>query len=247
MRVQLRPVAVALLALSSTTAFAADSSARDACADAARALVRQQTQWEESSRSFGAPDVLHWRAYDGTRGRCRLDGQGRVVEVRVDRWGREEIEVWPPDSPSGITEERGYDREGGDFESFRTSSLGECQDACLRDPRCRAYSFSSLQARCWLKDRVPPSRPDREMVTGVRSGGNGGGPVSQLTEEWNSDRRGGDYRSFRTDRLGLCQEACRDEARCRAYTFDPRAAVCYLKDRVGPAFALEGRVSGYKP
>lgn len=235
----------ALIAATTAPAFA--QSARDACADAARALVRQQTTWEEGSRSFGAPDVYYWRAYDGTQGRCRLDDRGRVVEVRVDRWGREEIEVWPPDAPSGITEERGYDREGGDFESLRTSSLGECQAACLRDPRCRAYSFSSLQARCWLKDRVPPSRPDREKVTGVRSGGAGGGPFSSLTEEWNSDRRGGDYRSFRTDRLELCQEACRDEARCRAYTFDPRAAVCYLKDRVGPAFSLEGRVSGYKP
>jgi hypothetical protein len=242
-----RPLVAALIVTVAAPALCAAQSAREACADAARALVRQQTSWEESSRAFGAPDVLYWRAWDGTRGRCRLDERGRVVEVRVDRWGPEEVEVWPPDgTPSGITEERGYDREGGDYQSIRTSSLGECQAACLRDPRCRAYSFSSLQARCWLKDRVPPARPDREKVTGVRRGWDGetgGGP---LTEEWNFDRRGGDYRDFRTDRLAICQEACRDERRCRAYTFDPRESVCYLKDRVGPAFEIPGRVTGVK-
>jgi hypothetical protein len=248
MRPPLHPLAAALLVALATPSIAAAQSAREACADAARALVRQQTSWEESSRSFGAPDVLYWRAWDGTRGRCRLDERGRVIEVRIDQWGREEIEVWPPGgTPSGITEERGYDREGGDFQSIRTSSLGECQAACLRDPRCLAYSFSSLQERCWLKDRVPPSRPDREKVTGVRSDPGGGPGAGSLTEEWNSDRRGGDYRDFRTDRLSLCQEACRDESRCRAYTFDPREGVCYLKDRVGPPFSISGRVTGYKP
>lgn len=246
MRFRLRRIFVPAAALALSPALAAAQPARDACADAARALVRQQTQWEESSRTFGAPDVLYWRASDGSRGSCRLDSRGRVVEVRVDEWGREDIEVWPPGAPSGITEERGYDREGGDYESIRTSSLGECQAACLRDSRCLAYSFSSLQARCWLKDRVPPSRPDREKVTGVRSGAPGGGHGESLTEEWDSDRRGGDYRSFRTDRLSLCQDACRDESRCRAYTFDSREAVCYLKDRVGPAFGISGRVTGVK-
>ena len=64
-------------------------SGREACADAARALVRQQTSWDESR--YGAmTDTLRWRALDGTRrdlpvrrlARPRLRSQSRAMGQR---------------------------------------------------------------------------------------------------------------------------------------------------------------------
>jgi hypothetical protein len=224
----------------------AAQSARDACADAARALVRQQTDWEDADRrGFGDPEILYWRAWDGTRGTCRVDERGRVDEVRVQRWGREgDVDVWPPSGGGGfLSEERGFNRKGSDYTSFRASELDDCQDACRRDSRCRAYAYDLRERHCWLKSRTPGAEPSRDMVSGAK----GAGPVGgALTEEWGTDRRGGDYRDFRAGSLALCQEACDAERRCRAYAFDVESGSCWLKDRVAPASPRRDMVSGYK-
>jgi len=91
--------AVALLALAATAATAQSSAAREACRQAARALVNQETRWSDSraQERGGGSGTLYWRAVDGTEGVCRLDRSDRVYEVRVERWGsaQDEISVWP--------------------------------------------------------------------------------------------------------------------------------------------------------
>ncbi len=77
-----------------------------------------------------------------------------------------------PGSPGGyqpeLTEERGLDRRGGDYTDFRARDLRDCQDSCLRDNRCRAYSFDTVDRSCFLKDRVNSQERNREMVTGYK-------------------------------------------------------------------------------
>jgi hypothetical protein len=241
----IRSIGVAALAVAAPPLAA--QSARDACADAARALVRQQTSWEDSDRrSFGDPSVLSWRAYDGTRGSCRVDARGRVDEVRVVQWGGgDDVIVWPPGGGGGVlSEERGFNRKGGDYASFRASTLGDCQAACERDGRCRAYAYDLRESYCWLKAQVPPAQPSRDMVSGARGAGSGAG--GSLSEQWGYDRRGGDYRDFRAGSLGVCQRACEEERRCRAYSFDTRTGACYLKDQVAPSAPREEMVTGHK-
>src|SRR5690349_8350735 len=67
-----------------------------------------------------------------------------------------------------------------------------------------------------------------------------------LSQEIGVDRPGGDLRSFQTDRLDDCQDACRRDRDCRAYTYLPQKDACYLKSRVTSARRLEGAVSGVK-
>ncbi len=222
-------------------------SGREACADAARALVRQQTSWDEA-RYGATTDTLRWRASDGTRGTCRLDSRGRVYEVKVEQWGSGgDIIIGPPGGGGELTEERGMDRRGDDYTNFGARSLSDCKSACRRDGRCLAYSFSVRDGRCWLKSRVNSPHLNRDMITGYKSSGSGGGGSGgRLTEEWGYDRRGNDYTSFRADGLGDCQSACRRDGRCRAYTFDTRNRACYLKDRVNSGQADSGMVTGYK-
>lgn len=67
-----------------------------------------------------------------------------------------------------LTEERGLDRPGSDYSDFRVQNLLECQDSCLRDDRCRAYTYDTVDRVCWLKDRANSQQRNRDMVTGYK-------------------------------------------------------------------------------
>lgn len=148
---------------------------------------------------------------------------------------------------SGLTEERGYDRRGNDYTSFRARSLSDCKGSCRKDRRCRAYTYDTRNDACYLKDRVNSGQRNDAMVTGYkREDGDGGGGDFGLTEEIGYDRRGSDYTSFRSRSLSDCKGACRKDGRCRAYTYDRGKEVCYLKDRVNSAQRNDAMVTGVK-
>ncbi len=74
-----------------------------ACADAARSLVHQETRWNDRGRERGMTSgTLYWQAVDGTQGTCLVDRNGRVYQVRVDRWGGD-VSVWPGTGPGEQT------------------------------------------------------------------------------------------------------------------------------------------------
>jgi hypothetical protein len=245
--VHLAVVAIATFVVAASSVVA--QSARDACSAAARALVRQELDWDESARSLGG-DTLSWRARNGTRGICRVDERGRVFDVRVESWASgDDIEFWPP-ATGDLTEESDYDRRGSDYRNFESGSLGACQEACRREASCRAYTYSRREQRCWLKNRANSRQFSRDMVTGYKlegggSGGTGGG--WSLTEERGEDRRGADYADFRAVNLRDCQDACRRDPRCRAYTYDTSRSVCFVKSSVPSAVRDSRMVTGYKP
>ena len=63
------------------------------------------------------------------------------------------------------------------------------------------------------------------------------------------DRPGSDYRSFRVESDVACREACRDESRCRAFTWTEAGGtsdggVCSLKSNVPAPRPLAGATSG---
>jgi hypothetical protein len=71
-------------------------------------------------------------------------------------------------SQSGLTEERGLDRRGSDYSDFRVRDLIDCQQTCLRDDRCRAYTYNTIDRICFLKDRVNSQQRSSDMVTGYK-------------------------------------------------------------------------------
>lgn len=67
----------------------------------------------------------------------------------------------------------GVDYYGEDYRDFPVK--GEegadiCSNECALDERCKAFSFSVKANRCWLKDRIPKSRPDGDIVSGKKTG-----------------------------------------------------------------------------
>jgi hypothetical protein len=67
-----------------------------------------------------------------------------------------------------------------------------------------------------------------------------------LSEEYGFDYRGGDYNDFRARSAEACQEECRRDRRCEAYTYNRRSGICYLKDRVGSLNRNRDTVTGTK-
>jgi serine protease Do len=170
-------------------------------------------------------------------------------------------------SAQQLSEERGYDRRGNDYHSFRARGLGDCQDACARDGRCRAYTFDTRNGDCYLKDRVNSGERNGVMVTGYKEerrdradrdrdrsdqdrdrdrDRDEGGRRQRLSEEPGRDRKGDDYTSFRARDLRECKRECRDDDRCQAYTFLERSHMCYLKSRINSGVRNRGAVTGYK-
>jgi hypothetical protein len=148
-----------------------------------------------------------------------------------------------------MTEERGTNRRGNDYTSFPAKAAADCQDACARDRRCRAYTFDWAAGACFLKDRVPSASSSRGSTSGVKQDyapPPGGGYRGELGEERGVDYPGGDYTSTRVRGLEECQNQCRYDRRCAAYSFDVRAVVCYLKVRVNSPRRDRDKVGGVK-
>ncbi len=68
----------------------------------------------------------------------------------------------------------------------------------------------------------------------------------RLTVLDNTDIPGGDYRSIKGGLLQSCRNACLKDKRCRAYTFNHRAKVCFLKERISKRAQFKGATSGVK-
>lgn len=71
-------------------------------------------------------------------------------------------------------------------------------------------------------------------------------PRYVVTAEFGRDRAGSDYTSFVTTSpsASVCQEACINDNRCAAYTYD--RSVCYLKSVAPASTPYPGSVSGVK-
>ena len=68
------------------------------------------------------------------------------------------------------------DRGGSNYNAFDlpTPDPALCQDACLRDPKCAAWTYvqpNTIQGprpRCWLKQSIPPSSQNPNCVSGTK-------------------------------------------------------------------------------
>ena len=73
--------------------------------------------------------------------------------------------------------ENNFDRMGGDYLNFdlRTPRAATCQMRCMRDYRCKAWTYvkpgvQGRFARCWLKSTVPQGHPSNCCISGTKRG-----------------------------------------------------------------------------
>jgi 1-phosphatidylinositol phosphodiesterase len=83
--------------------------------------------------------------------------------------------VGTPPPPAGGGYEMNMDRAGSDYRSFDLPQPRAefCRDACMREPQCRAFTYvnpgvQGPNARCWLKNNVPPARMNACCISGTK-------------------------------------------------------------------------------
>ena len=74
-----------------------------------------------------------------------------------------------------ITQEKNTDRPGMDYNTIKldTPDPGLCEQACLNDDKCKAYTYvkPGVQgnfAQCWLKSGIPDGVPSNDCVSGMK-------------------------------------------------------------------------------
>jgi len=72
--------------------------------------------------------------------------------------------------------EQDTNRLGNDYKSFdlTTADPELCQAECEKDPKCKAFTYvkpgwQGANARCWLKDPIPPPSKHDCCVSGVKT------------------------------------------------------------------------------
>ncbi len=72
------------------------------------------------------------------------------------------------------TLERGFDRPGGDYQSFVMTTSNyrlECQKTCEVSEQCKAWTYYKVEGEngaCFLKDQLPAKRRDACCVSGIK-------------------------------------------------------------------------------
>jgi hypothetical protein len=76
-------------------------------------------------------------------------------------------------SQSEMKPEDHTDRPGLDYSHFSIDSWSACQQTCLRDQKCAAWTYvapgtQGPQAQCWLKRQVPNPVKSASAISGVK-------------------------------------------------------------------------------
>jgi PAN domain len=139
---------------------------------------------------------------------------------------------------------------GSDIRSTRAVTPVRCQEICLADRRCWAWTWvrpanNEQPGVCWVKTGAPTEVADRCCISGLR-------PPTGRAEN-NVDRPGSDYRNFVPASWNACESACWSDRNCKSWTYvrpntiqGPNAQ-CYLKNAVARPVSNTACISGAKP
>jgi hypothetical protein len=203
--------------------------------------------WNEYGELTGFDNSFEFLA------QCCYDMAKTAGEQDNDEWLRQCENEGASHVKAGATEgatiqstvENFTSRNGGDYTMQVLATHWQCQERCLDEARCAAWTYNTFNQRCYLKDSVPAPSASGDGISGVI-----------FSVEPFTDRAGSDYHRFlisasHSDGAGFCRAVCVSQApTCRAYTFvepgyQSSSAVCYLKNRVPAASNLHYTTSGF--
>ncbi len=149
---------------------------------------------------------------------------------------------------SGMQIDKKTQRSGGDYSSFYSKNVNHCARECANDSRCLAFDYTRDDQTCWLKNRIPRARQNRDVVSGVKERYDSGhdNNVDGFRLDHGMSRKGSDYDQFTSRNVKQCARSCANDFRCRAFDFNKNYRVCYLKDRVPSLHRNRDVVSGVR-
>lgn len=136
--------------------------------------------------------------------------------------------------------------EGGQvpYDGPDADYIYQCYDACISErSKCQAWTFDIRNNSCWLKDSKPGPQYVPYAVSGTLNDRAAGtkilGMVIQVS--LGTNLQGGDYKHFTIPptrslvaptKEEQCQESCKSDTNCQAWTFDARSSTCWLKNDI---------------
>lgn len=144
------------------------------------------------------------------------------------------------------------DLPGGDYDNFSVNEDSDCSNQCLKEDRCKAFTFNRKSRTCWLKSTVSEKKSHASYISGVKLTDssktfNEPQPIRYIIKTMRKvDLPGGDYWHFEASKAAKCAEMCLRESRCKAYTFNRKIRTCWLKTSQPAKRSHESYVSGVK-
>jgi hypothetical protein len=162
---------------------------------------------------------------------------------------RPAVTVPPVDhSQVAMSHIQGADIFGHDLPGMplKNVSAGQCEEACLSDRRCRAFTYNTRHGVCFLKSDGERVFRNPNAFAGYRIYLESRLRRSTITIAERTDYPGNDYREVRDIGFGECSDRCERDDRCRAFTYLSRKKSCWLKDAVSEPVEMRITISGRK-
>ncbi len=180
-----------------------------------------------------APSVYQILCY----GKRDAIGTTRTAETSVDL---------PAPSIKVFMDAPGHDAIGFDYKMVRDVSYPECRDICQAEGKCQAITYNIAHKVCFLKDDIVALIRNMNAMASYASGKAAEVIVSDFTSFSGMDLPGGDYKRLRRSNYLSCFTACIGDLKCKAFSYVPKKAECWLKDRLGKPRATKGVELGIK-
>ena len=138
----------------------------------------------------------------------------------------------------------------------RNVSVNQCEELCLGDSRCRAFTWVAAKHWCWPKSGVGGTSYGAGMISGVKPGTvvpglqtTPSGPQIQMIRMNGIDLSGGDLlpNGSRPTSLNQCVSMCMSDFRCKAFTWIADKNWCWPKFEIGRPRRNSRMISGRKP
>lgn len=158
---------------------------------------------------------------------------------------------------------------GGDYNVVNATGPGQCENLCLNDNNCRAWTYVTNINHCKLKNEIRQPISDMNSISGriftnisppppVAPSMPVPAPVApsmpcppvpphittQSVRLQNVDCPGSNMSTFLSPNSTECNEACLHNNNCRQWTFTPGRNTCQLKNNYQTCIGTNNRISG---
>lgn len=122
----------------------------------------------------------------------------------------------------------------------------QCEEACIADRRCQAFTFNTRHNVCFLKADGQRVFRNPNAQAGYMSAIQSKLRRSSMTIMERTDFPGNDYRELKDVGFGECSDTCESDQRCRAFTYLARKKSCWLKTAISKPVESRITISGRK-
>lgn len=179
-----------------------------------------------------------------------------ILVTPLDRPAGGEVEVnrppvtTPPVDNSQIAMSHipGADIFGHDLPGMplKNVSTAQCEEACVADRRCKAFTYNTRHGVCFLKSDGERVFRNPNAFAGYRIYLESRLRKSSITIAERTDYPGNDYREIKEVGFGECSDSCEEDDRCLAFTYLAKRKSCWLKNAVSEPVESRITISGRK-